>query len=113
MKVELLNIDDVCAEIEEYAAKIWMKTVRMQEHCLPLDDHDMRHQVGLIVTGIVRTEGGDWLMEFADAAGETYVNDPEEIQKKVHDKVAEWKERVREVCKECDLKLRSGKWETY
>lgn len=113
MKVELTNIDDVCSEIKEYADKIWRKTVRMRINENPLDDEGMISEVGLWVTAVVRTEDGDWLLEFGEASGEIYVNDPEEKQREVTDRLAAWRKKIVDVCEDCDLKVRPGKWETW
>lgn len=108
MRVELTNIDDFCEELEQEAHRIHEQVVRVRIDRVPQQDEGVTYDVGFWATALVKTEDGDWVLEFGRLAGEDSGSTDEGSET-----AARWREQVELLAAKQGLTLRRGKIEIW
>lgn len=111
MRIELVTIEDFCAELstEATAGRIYEGIVRVRTDRMPEQEEAISFEVGFWATALVKSGDGDWVLEFGRAAGRDTAGNPDGGTKQA----AEWKKQIEAVCEAHDLTLRRGRIEVW
>jgi hypothetical protein len=111
VRVEFNTVEDFANDLatEAAAGRVYENIVRVRVDREPEQREAISHLVGFWATAVVRSESGDWLLEFGQVAGSDTRMTPDGGTA-----VAErWRKRIEAVAKEYGLAVRSGRIEVW
>lgn len=109
MRVEYNTVDEFLQDLRDEKDSVWEKTVRLRIDKGPIDDNEVKHQVGLWLTAIVKKDSGEYVMELGAVCGiDMEDSAPERPGSELANR---WKAIVKDTCKELGLKAKPGKYE--
>lgn len=110
MRIETLTIEDFCEELSAEAGlgRIFEDTVRIRVDRAAEQKEAITFEVGVWATALIRSEVGEWVLEFGRIAGSDT-----RAANTGSDTAAEWLQKINAVCDRHGLHQRKGKIEVY
>lgn len=110
MRITFATIDEFCDELAVVdPGNVFERTVRVRIDRMAEQDEAITFAVGLWATALVRTDAGDWVMEFGEIAGRDTRNNDNAGSAAA----AAWVGQIRSAAEAVGLKLRRGKIEVF
>lgn len=111
MRNVVTNVDDFCEELTAEAAQVHQGIVRVR---VDRTTDESSEEVGLWATTLIRTDDGDYVLEFGGYCGEDRPqNEDPSVQRKGTETADRWREQIAAVCESHELTMRKGKIEVF
>jgi len=113
MIIEFDTLADFLDEIAVEASRIHEKTVRAQTVKAAEQAEGVSYKVAYTVTALVKSDDGQWLLQYYDLAGSDEPNRRTNPHRAGSDQAQAWDSQVKETCDQLGLKKRPGRIEVF